>query len=136
VTEGINISDDDYFLFFQSNELKNDFLSKLNYVVPRSPEFHELLGITIGYPPMAARFFARCQKNESLYDYSLAIHYAGIRCISHVDDLTTNARWLWDRYIEQEDMRILVNTNFYPVVRYDTDRLNEIKRIQQQQTIA
>ncbi|WP_028776610.1 hypothetical protein [Shimazuella kribbensis] len=136
VTNGIDISDDDYFLFFQNNELKNEFLDKLKNVKPRSPEFHKLLGVTLGYPPAAARFFATCMSRTSLESYRLAIHYAGIRCVSHVDDLVENAIWLWDRYTEQEDMKIMVNTSLYPVIRYDIERLNEIKRIQQQQIIA
>lgn len=136
VTEGVDISDNDYFLFFQNDGLKQDFLDKFHDMKPRSPEFHELLGITIGYPPAAARFFARCQQNEQLYDYSLAIHYAGIRCVSHVDDLKENATWLWDRYIEEENMRILVGTRFYPVQRYDTGGLKNIIQIHYQQQTA
>jgi hypothetical protein len=136
VTDGIDISNDNYFLFFQNNKLKSDFLSKFKNIQPRSPEFHELLGVTLGYPPAAARFFAACKSHPSMTAYRIAIHYAGIRCVSHVDDLTENAKWLWDHYTEAEDMRILVNTSFYPVVRYDIERLNEVKRIQQKQITA
>lgn len=136
VTEGIDISDNDYFLFFQNDQLKNEFLDKLYDVAPRSPEFHELLGLTIGYPPKAAKFFARCQQDEDLYDFSLAIHYAGIRCISHVDNLIENATWLWDQYIEEEDMRILVGTRFYPVKRYDTEALENIIQIHHKKQTA
>jgi hypothetical protein len=53
-----------------------------------------------------------------------------IRCgIFHVNDLIENATWLWDRYIENEDMKILVGTHFYPVIRYDVAQLNEIMSI-------
>lgn len=129
VTEGIDISDDDYFLFFQNNELKSDFLDKVKNVKHRSPEFHELLGITLGYPPSAAHFFATCKNQSSMEAYKLAIHYAGIRCVSHVDDLIHNARWLWDRYNEDEDMKILIDTSFHSVERYDTDQLEEIRSL-------
>lgn len=137
VTEDIAISDNDYFLFFQNDELKSDFLDKVKNVTPRSPEFHELLGVTIGYPPAAARFFARCQRNENLYVFSLAIHYAGIRCISHVDDLKENAKWLWDRYTEQENMKILIGgTTFHSVEGYDLERLHEIQMVHKQKEAA
>jgi hypothetical protein len=137
ITDGIDIFDgQDFFLFFQDEQLKNDFLNKVNQVPPRSPAFHELLGKALGYPPLAARFYAQCTDNESLYDFSLSIRYAGVRCISHVDELIENATWLWDRYTENEDMKILINTSYYPVIRYDTERLNEIKRIHKKQKTA
>jgi hypothetical protein len=137
VTDGIDISDDDYFLFFQNDELKRDFLDKFKDIAPRSPEFHELLGVTIGYPPSAARFFATCISHPELEEYKVAIHYAGIRCITHVDELIENATWLWNRYIEEEDMRILVGTRFYLVQRNDTKELKNIIQVNyQQQTVT
>jgi hypothetical protein len=133
--EKIAISDDDYFLFFQNHELKNDFLNKLDHVASQSPEFHELLGLTLGYPPAAARFFAVSQTRPELGVYKVAIHYAGIRCVSHINELIENAKWLWDQYIEKEDMRILIGIKFYHVRRYDIKELEKIIQLfRQQQT--
>lgn len=136
ITKGIDLFDrEDFFLFFQNDEQKRDFLTKLKTVVPRSPEFHELLGLTLGYPPAAVRFYTACKTQPHLSAYRLAIRYAGIRCVSHVDDLTENATWLWNRYTEDEDMKILIGTHFHPVKRFDIERLNEIKNIMDE-TIA
>lgn len=130
VTDGIDIFDGkDFFLFFQNDTLKQDFLSRLAHVKSRSPQFHQLLGETLGYPPLAAQFYAACQENEQYYDYSIGILYGGIRCVSHVDDLATNCMWLWDRYTDDKDLRIQIYGNHYPVFRYDTEELENIIRI-------
>lgn len=127
ITKGIDIFDgEDFFLFFQNEDLKNRFLQNVDQVMPRTPMFHELLGNTLGYPPLAAGFYASCMENEDMYVHSLSIRYAGIRCISHVDELIQNAVWLWDRYTEKEDMKILIDTHFYPVTRNDVFQLNKI----------
>jgi hypothetical protein len=127
VTNGINIFDGpEFFLFFQNHQLKQDFLNRLAQVEFRSPQFHQLLGNTLGYPPLATRFYAACQVNEQLYHQSIGIMYGGVRCISHVNDVTSNCIWLWDHYIDDIELRIQINGNHYPVKRYDTKCLTNI----------
>lgn len=63
VTDGIDIFDgEDFFLFFQNETQKQDFLRRFVHVQPRSPQFHQLLGDTLGYPSLATQFYASCQK--------------------------------------------------------------------------
>jgi hypothetical protein len=138
VTDNIDIFDGkDFFLFFQNEKLKQDFLSQLSHVKSRSPQFHQLLGNALGYPPLATQFYASCQEKEQLYDYSLGILYAGIRCISHVEEVESNCIWLWDRYTDDIDLRIQINGNHYPVKQHDTEELENIIQVHyQQQTTA
>lgn len=126
ITDGINISDDEYFLFFQNEELKQGFVNRLAHVKAKSPQFHQLLGETLGYPPLATQFYAACRENKQNYDYSIGLMYGGVRCINHIDDLTKNAVWLWDRYTDDVDLRIQVDGNLHPVKPYDTEELEKI----------
>lgn len=136
VTDGINISEDDYFLFFQNEELKQDFVKQLAHVESRSPQFHQLLGNALGYPPLATQFYATCQENKQNYDYSIGLMYGGVRCVSHVDDLIDNATWLWDRYTDDKDLRIQIKGNLHPVKRYDLDKLHEFQVLHKQKEAA
>lgn len=136
VTDGIAISNDDYFLFFQNEDLKQDFLRKVSKVKFRSPQFHQLLGDTLGYPPLATQFFAACQENKQNYDFSIGIMYGGVRCVSHVDNLIDNATWLWNRYTDDKDLRIQIRGNLYPIDRYDTEELESIIQIHHQKQTA
>ncbi|MCH5584799.1 hypothetical protein MK805_07410 [Shimazuella sp. AN120528] len=130
ITQGIDIFDgEDFFLFFQDEKKMNEFVIQLEQVVSRSPAFHEILGDVLGYPPLATRFYAKCMEDETLNHYRLSIRYAGIRCTSHVAELTQNAIWLWDRYHENENMKILIESKFYTVDRGDIRRLEEIQKI-------
>ena len=130
VTKGIDIFDgQDFFLFFQNERLKDDFVNQVKNIQPRSPGFHELLGITLGYPPKAAKFYARCQENEHLYDYSIGIMYGGVRCVSHIDEVIENSSWLWDRYTDDKDLRIQINGNHYSVNQYDTEELDKVAEV-------
>jgi hypothetical protein len=111
VTDGIDIFDGKDFFLFQNDTLKQDFISRLAHVRVRTPQFHQLLGEV---PPLATHFYASCQQNEQLYDYSLGILYAGIRCISHVEEMKSNCIWLWDRYTDNKDLRIQIDENHNP----------------------
>jgi hypothetical protein len=144
VTEGIHLHEEaDFFLFFQTEQMKEEFLMKLATVNHLSPEFHELLGITLGYPPLAAKYFAECRRleevekrineYEELFKHKVSFVYSGIRCNGHVNDLVENSVWLWERYyIKDEPFKIgMIEDNivrFYDVKPYDFDELERVKK--------
>jgi hypothetical protein len=137
ITKGIDIFDGpEFFLFFQTEKMKAEFENQVQNIPPRSPAFHRLLGITLGYPPKAAAFYAACQENEQYYDYSIGIMYGGVRCVSHVDDLIENASWLWNRYTDDIDLRIQTGGNHHPVDRYDLERLHEFQLLHKKREAA
>ncbi len=126
---------EDFFLFFQTEEMKQVFLTKVDELELNSAEFHELLGNTLGYPPLAARFYGDCfrlkhegkdQSHQQLIQYRVSIRYAGIRCTSHIGDLKQNVEWIWDRYADSKALQVLVNTKYYSVERNDITKLESI----------
>lgn len=54
-----------------------------------------ILGVTLGYPPLAARFFADAVFNESLDEKRAFFHYAGLSFAGSVEDDMKIASWLW-----------------------------------------
>ncbi|MGX9706627.1 hypothetical protein [Laceyella tengchongensis] len=144
VTEGIHLHDEaDFFLFFQTEQMKEDFLKKMATVKRLSPEFHELIGVTIGYPPLAAKYFAECRRlkevekrmddYEELFKHKVSFIYSGIRCNGHVNDLVENSVWLWERYyIEGEPFKIGIIEGdvmkHYEVKPFDFDELERVKQ--------
>ncbi|MGX9706619.1 hypothetical protein [Laceyella tengchongensis] len=144
VTKGISQHNDaDFFLFFQTESMKKDFLEKLARVEHLSPEFHELLGITLGYPPLAVKNFVECRRLEEvekrindykeLLRHKVSFIYSGIRCGGHVNDIVENSVWLWEQYyIKDEPFKIgMIEGDvmkYYEVKPYDFDELERVKQ--------
>lgn len=144
VTEGIHLHDQaDFFLFLQTESLKEDFLEKRARVKHLSPEFHELLGITLAYPPLAAKYFSelhrleevekRLDKYKELAKYRVSFYYAGIRCSGHVKDLKTNSLWLWKKYTLADEVfkvGLMVEgiVKYFDVKPYDFAELEYVKQ--------
>lgn len=61
-----------------------------------------------------------------MYVHSLSIRYAGIRCINQCRRTYSKRCMVMDRYTEKEDMKIRIDTHFYPVTRNDVFQLNKI----------
>ncbi|KPC74332.1 hypothetical protein ADL26_11370 [Thermoactinomyces vulgaris] len=143
VTKGINQhTDAEFFLFFQSEQMKEDFLKKLASVERLSPEFHELLGLTLGYPPLAVKHFVMCRRleeekrmneYEELFKHKVSFLYSGIRCGGYVNDLVENSIWLWERYyMKDEPFKIgMIEGDvmkYYEVKPYDFDGLERVRK--------
>lgn len=82
-------------LFFQNEDLRDQYIAKSDGLPFASPEFKEVLGVTLGYPPIAARFFADRMRNPSLEQYTAVFDYAGRYFGGHIDDTQVIAEWLW-----------------------------------------
>lgn len=85
----------DLTLFFQNEMLKDQFLTQSKGLEPGTPEHHRLLGITLGYPPIAADYFARSWTDRRLWDESVAFDYCGLFFAGHINDVIPIAEWLW-----------------------------------------
>jgi hypothetical protein len=85
----------DLTLFFQNRTLKEDFLKKSHGLKPGSAEHHRIIGLALGYPPMAADFFARSWIDQSLWNESVAFDYHGLYFAGHINDIQAIAEWLW-----------------------------------------
>lgn len=140
IKDGIDIFDGPEFaLFFRTKKLKEDFMDRIAQIEPRSPELHELLGITLGYPPLAARYYALChrleledQERQDLVRHRVFLRYAGSRCVSHIDDLEENTIWLWNQYpINQvrQNLKVGIGFKFYEVEPYDLHAIENLRQM-------
>jgi hypothetical protein len=96
-------------LYFQNEELKQDYLyQSKNTLNPHSPEFHKLLGITLGFPPKAVDFYVSELMSPDDYRHDrVGLDYCGISCIGGLDDLLENTAFLWDQIKNpKEEMEI------------------------------
>lgn len=83
-------------LFFQNEELQSEYIERSQGLVIGEPEHHRLLGITLGYPPIAADYFARSWIDRRLWDESVAFDYYGLFFAGHIHDVIPIAEWLWE----------------------------------------
>lgn len=92
-------------LYFQNEQLKQDYLyQSKNTSDPHSPEFHRLLGLTLGFPPKAVDFYVSELMSPNNYrEDRVGLDYCGISCISGLDDLLENAYFLWNRNKNQNE---------------------------------
>lgn len=136
ITEGIGLRDDvTTYMFFQTEEQKKSFQQQLEKVAPKSPEFHKILGLALGYPPKAVEFHSKLwSENEEAKQLELrkvGMHYYGITCNGNVDDLIENCLWLWDTYNfpdgPKDTLEVRIHTNFYPVEYKDVDTLKKLQ---------
>jgi hypothetical protein len=82
-------------LFFQNEELKEEFLIKSRDLDFDEPEFKKVLGEALGYPPVAAQYYADWMQDRSVEKYHVDVQYAGRRFAGHIDDAESIAQWLW-----------------------------------------
>lgn len=83
-------------LFFDSEESKKRFLSDLGDAKPYTRQYFIAVGKALGYPPIAALFFADCTDNLELEkNFGAVFEYAGRYFSGHIDDTEQIVRWLW-----------------------------------------
>ncbi|MCH5584212.1 hypothetical protein MK805_04420 [Shimazuella sp. AN120528] len=132
IDKGIELMDDvQYYLFFQNDDLKMEFEDKMKGVLVRSPEFHEILGNALGYPPKAVRFYGQAQRDTSLKKKKVGLHYASISCSSSIDDIVENAFWLWNTYFfedsQQKSLKVRIDTKMHKVSYRDKETLIKLQ---------
>jgi hypothetical protein len=82
-------------LFFSSEERKDRFLSDMEGAELYSSQYYIAVGVALGYPPIAAKFFADYMKNKDLEKYGAVFEYAGRYFAGHINDTEQIAKWLW-----------------------------------------
>lgn len=104
-------------IFFQNESLKEQFLQQTEGLTTKSPKYHKVLGLTLGFPPKAVEFYTsyfewqlqdRSKALTYYFTHKVGYRYAGIMCEGHIDDLFENAEWLWNTYDVENDMVIKV----------------------------
>jgi hypothetical protein len=111
------------YLFFQTEEKKQEYVDRIQQIDLNSPEYHKMLGLLLGYPPKAVDFFVRKCTDRSLSEVSIGLGYAGIRCVCDVRELIENTKWLWDTYQLDEELRLFIGEEFVYVPYQDMNEL-------------
>jgi hypothetical protein len=121
-------------MFFHNENIKNYFLSSITYLTPKSPELYYQLGLALGFPEKAARFFRDRETDDSLTWFRLCVKYSGIEFVCNYEDLIEVVHDLWKLPIpEFEDDTIVLH--YYPggpEVRYRVCSEKGLKRVQEE----
>jgi hypothetical protein len=128
------------YLFFQNERMKEDFLRKLNQISsPFSPDFHRLLGHTLGFPPKAVEYFAQTKMGtveaELLNKRKVGMYYLGIGCSGDIYDLVENVHWLWDTYQINKEMEVRLGCSMITIPFGKTEMLERIKEEHEQKLV-
>ncbi|MGX9706443.1 hypothetical protein [Laceyella tengchongensis] len=120
------IDADGSYLFFQNQELMDNYLASMANVEWGSAKHHRILGLTLGYPPEAVTFYLARRDNEALYQYCVNVGYAGYRFVAHVNDLHHIIVHMWDKYEVKEEARIGVGSELLYTGFRDYEKLKEV----------
>lgn len=83
-------------IFFHSMEQKDRFTAEMKEIKPGSDRYYTVLGEALGFPPIAAKFFADMVKDRTLEEYGAVFNYAGRNFAGHIADTFLIADWLWN----------------------------------------
>lgn len=96
--ENIALYGSQFNVYFQTEDMKRDFVQKVSGVATSSPVFCKELGRVLGFPPKATAFYIECMENPSLAWKKIGMYYCGISCVGSIDDLVENVLWFWATY--------------------------------------
>lgn len=99
------------YLFFQTEELKKEMYHKYikgnEQVVMGSPEYHQIIGNILEFPPKAIEFFIKGGV-DNFPNRAIGMQYCGNHFIADIYDLEENAKWLWEKYPYPMDDTLLI----------------------------
>lgn len=87
-------------LFFQDEELKEkiyrEYLEPNKHLKKFSPEFNQIMGTILGYPPKAVEYFSNRENRDNTKH--IGLYFCGVQCASSLDHLVEDVQWLWETY--------------------------------------
>jgi hypothetical protein len=89
------ILDENNHIFFQTEQLKNEFIDRIQTVEKDTPENHRIIGESLCYPPQAVNFFVQCMENPELREKRAHFSYAGMNFAANVQQTLEITYWLW-----------------------------------------
>jgi hypothetical protein len=100
-------------IYFLNQEFKDHFLDSIEGIDRNTPEFDYQLGLVLGYPEKAARFYRDRETNESLTWFRICVEYCGIQFVCNLNDLVEVIYELWNLPIPEFEDK-MVEVVYYP----------------------
>lgn len=85
-------------LYFQGQSEYDHFLQQTKSTKIGSFTWYKELGLILGYPPRAVDHYVSRMQDPTIQKHEVGVHFYGIGCKGHVQDIEANVRWLWDTY--------------------------------------
>lgn len=130
-------------LIFQSEDQKQRYQLLTADVQEDSPEFHRIIGITLGYPEKSCDWYAKMKhfqlengfKADEEKRFKVLVHWAGFFFASNVEWVDREIEWIWKRYNHPQAIReplflIAVEREDHIPIEYDD--LKAVKELQTQ----
>lgn len=126
---------ENFWMFFQTEEQKENFLSQHDCLHEDDPERERIVGLELGFPPKAVNFYTHYYKwqqhdrekaKEWFFANKASMYYHGLRFTSHVDDLEDNVRWLWSKYQIDEPVEVSIDDHDLYIVYKNNDDLHRV----------
>jgi hypothetical protein len=147
------IEQDDIYIFFQTEELKNEYVKKVEGVSWGTYEFHKIIGEALGFPKKSVEFYARMRVLEDKIGHypeeeeqtKVGVAWAGFFFSSHLDFVEQEVHWLFNTYQHEKavglPLYLRTSEDGYIEIPYGNFEklnlvVNTIKADRKQKTIA
>jgi hypothetical protein len=84
------------YMFFRTEEEKENFIHDMKDIKPLSVEYVYKLGTVLGIPLKSVEFFARNWEEDK--EERIGVNCSGIVFATHVDILIEEVEYLWNKY--------------------------------------
>ncbi|SHF22501.1 hypothetical protein SAMN05444392_11123 [Seinonella peptonophila] len=133
--------DEDLCMFFQTEELKQTYLDRMNGVNENSYEEIYIMGTTLGFPEKSVDLYAKARVLEAktgIYPteeekmYKIGVNWAGFEFAGFLNVLEPDIQWLWNTYnqskaVEEPFYLWTEESSYIEVPLGDFERLEEVK---------
>jgi hypothetical protein len=83
------------YMYFQNRKLRSAFKKAIKGLEFGSIEFQRVLGLALGFPPVAVEYFLAMIQNPELEEKRAYVNHHGLTFICNIDDIEEVATWLY-----------------------------------------
>lgn len=119
-------------IYFQNEALKHSFQTKIKDLDHNAPEFHRILGESLGFPPKAVAYYVNELQGLTDRNRRIGYEYNGVNFIGSIDTMIECVYWLWKRYpqsyFRERELEISYGkpSTYFKIAYKDTQRLNTV----------
>lgn len=124
-------------IYFRNQLFKEHFLKRIDGLNSSTPAFYYELGLALGYPEKASRFYKECEMDQDLKWFRIGVDFCGIEFVCYFEDLIDIVDELLKLPIpEHEDRTVAVhyygNYPLSPEFRYRLSNKIQLKCAQEE----